>query len=65
MENICTVLITLFGEYIEREKKGPMLLHINGTKTSLKKKNNKKRRRATQRLCWQVKKKFTLVIKIS
>lgn len=44
MENICTVLITLFGEYIEREKKGPMLLHIQGTKTSLKKniKKNKK-----------------------
>ena len=38
MENICTVLITLFGEYIEREKKGPMLLHIQGTKTSKKKK---------------------------
>ena len=42
MENICTVLITLFGEYIEREKKGPMLLHIKGTKTSLKKKIIKK-----------------------
>lgn len=41
MENICTVLITLFGDYIEREKKGPMLLHIEGTKTSLKKNNNK------------------------
>ena len=44
MENICTVLITLFGEYIEREKKGPMLLHIQGTKTSLKKKIKKNKK---------------------
>lgn len=44
MENICTVLITLFGEYIEREKKGPMLLHIQGTKTSLTKNNNNKKK---------------------
>ena len=50
MENICTVLITLFGDYIEREKKGPMLLHIEGTKTSLKKIiiNKKKKKKEEQ-----------------